>query len=89
MCRARSLDFLNLDLEIERTLRRLRRKRIERVPVIAEGGGNQNAENQGQRALRDYFRSVVTNNYLGLRLQTINANNFELKLVLINMVQQN
>ena len=52
-------------------------------------GANQNEENQEQRALRDYFRPVVHDNYSGIRRQTINANNFELKLALNNMVQQN
>ena len=40
-------------------------------------GGSQNGENQKQRALRDYFRPVITDNYLGIKRQTINANNFD------------
>ena len=52
-------------------------------------GGNHNGKNQEQRALRDYFRLVVNYNYSGIRRQTINTNNFELKSALINMVQQN
>ena len=36
MRRARSLDFLNLDSEIERTLRRLRRERRERNSKMAQ-----------------------------------------------------
>ena len=90
MCRARSLEFLNLDPEIERTLRRLRKERRKRVPIMAEGHKqHQGGGNKEQRALRDYFRPVAANNYSGIRCQTINANNFELKLALINMVQQN
>ena len=86
MHRARSLEFLNLDTEIERTLWRLRKERRERIlPMVNDG--NQNEENQEQRALRDYFRPVVNDNYSGIRRQIINANNFELKLALINMVQ--
>ena len=50
---------------------------------------NQNGENQEQRALRDYFRPVFNDNYSGIWHQTINANNFELKPALINMVHQN
>ncbi|XP_040988950.1 uncharacterized protein LOC121236567 [Juglans microcarpa x Juglans regia] len=38
--------------------------------------------------LKDYVRPVVNDNYSGIRRQTINANNFELKPALINMVQQ-
>ena len=57
---------------------------------MAEGGNqNQGGENQEQRALKDYFRPVVADNYLGIRRQAIDTNNFELKPTLINMVQQN
>ena len=87
MHRAQSLEFLDLDPEIERTLRRLRKERKERVPNMAEEGNqNQGGENQAQWALREYFRPVIADNYSGIRRQDINANNFELKLALINMV---
>ena len=52
-------------------------------------GGNKNGKNQEQWALRDYFRPVITDNYLGIKRQSINANNFEPKPALINLVQQN
>ena len=80
------MEFLNLDPKIERTLRRLRKERRERVPTMVDNGIH-NGENQEQWALRDYFRPVVNDNYSGIRRQTINANNFELKPALINMVQ--
>ena len=84
------MDFLNLDPEIERTLRRLKRERRERNLEMAEQNNpNQNINEQEQRALRDYFRPIVNDNYSGIRRQPINANKFELKLALINMVQQN
>ena len=68
MRRARSLDFLNLDPEIERTLTRLRRERRERNPeMAAQNNPNQNRNEQEQRALRDYFRPVVNDNYSGIR----------------------
>ena len=51
-------------------------------------GDRENNNNQ-QQALRDYFKLVVNDNYLGIQRQAINANNFELKPALINMVQQN
>ena len=47
--------------------------------------GEQNAQ---PRTLKDYIRLIMTDNYSGVRRHTINANNFELKPVLINMVQQ-
>ena len=67
MRRAQSLEFLNLDPKIERTLRRLRKERRERVTNMAEGDNqNQGEENQAQRALRDYYRPVIANNYSGI-----------------------
>ncbi|XP_024022404.1 uncharacterized protein LOC112091897 [Morus notabilis] len=42
-----------------------------------------------QRTLRDYFKPVVNENYSGIQRQQVNANNFELKSALVNMVQQN
>ena len=47
--------------------------------------GEQNAQ---PRTLKDYVWPIVNDNYLGVRRQTINANNFELKPALISMVQQ-
>ncbi|XP_041000626.1 uncharacterized protein LOC121246513 [Juglans microcarpa x Juglans regia] len=38
--------------------------------------------------LKDNVRPVVNDNYSGIRRQTVNANNFELKPALISMVQQ-
>ena len=54
--------------------------------MAEEGNQNQGGEDQAQGALRDYFRSAVTDNYSGIHRQAINASNFELKLPLINMV---
>ncbi|XP_073051222.1 uncharacterized protein [Primulina eburnea] len=39
--------------------------------------------------IRDHFQPVINNHYSGIARGTINANNFELKPALINMVQQN
>ncbi|XP_073041724.1 uncharacterized protein [Primulina eburnea] len=39
--------------------------------------------------IRDHFRPVINTHYSGIARGTINANNFELKPALINMVQQN
>ncbi|XP_073049675.1 uncharacterized protein [Primulina eburnea] len=39
--------------------------------------------------IRDHFRPVINAHYSGIARGTINANNFELKPALINMVQQN
>ncbi|XP_024022414.1 uncharacterized protein LOC112091909 [Morus notabilis] len=42
-----------------------------------------------QRTLQDYFKPMVNENYSGIQRQQVNANNFELKTALVNMVQQN
>ncbi|XP_073061904.1 uncharacterized protein [Primulina eburnea] len=39
--------------------------------------------------IRDHFRPMINTHYSGISRGTINANNFELKPALINMVQQN
>ena len=38
--------------------------------------------------MEDFWRSSIRNDYLAVRQPPIEANNFELKLVLITMVQQ-
>ena len=80
MCHARTQNIIPSDPEIERTLRSQRKKK-----VLAMAEGEQNAQ---PRTLKDYVQPVVNENNLGIRRQTINANNFELKPVLISMVQQ-
>ena len=80
MRRARTRNIIPFDPEIERTLRSQRKKK-----VLAVAEGEQNAQ---PRTLKDYVRLVVNENNSSIRRQTINANNFELKPVLISMVQQ-
>ena len=90
MRRAHSLELLSFDSEIEHTCRRLtQQRRQQRAQIMAEEAKNQQVNPQQARALRDYFKPVVNENYSGIRRQTINANNFELKPALINMVEQN
>ena len=45
--------------------------------------------NPRQVAIRDHFKLVTDDTYFGIAHQPINANNFELKPALINMVQRN
>ena len=77
---ARTRNIIPFDPKIERTFRSQRKKK-----VLAMANGEQNAQ---PRTLKDYVRPIVNDNYSGVRRQTINANNFELKLALISMVQQ-
>ncbi|KAL5580496.1 hypothetical protein UlMin_012938 [Ulmus minor] len=66
MRRTRSLDLVPIDLDIDRTLRRLRRERkqidLHEVPVMGEEGGGDAVPN---RALKDYsipnMRNDITN----------------------------
>ena len=80
MCRAKTRNIIPFDLEIERTFRSQRKKKVR-----AMADGEQIAQ---PRTLKDYVRPIVNDNYSGVRRQTINANNFELKPALISMVQQ-
>lgn len=80
MRRGRTRDILPFDLEIERTFRAQRKKKI-----LAMANGQPEEQ---PRTLRDYVRPVMNDNFSGIRRQTINANNFELKPALISMVQQ-
>ena len=80
MRRARTRNIIPFDSEIERTFRSQRKKK-----VLAMADGEQNAQ---PHTLKDYVRPIVNDNYSGIRRQTINANNFELKPALISMVQQ-
>ena len=80
MRHARTRNIIPFDLEIERTFRSQRKKK-----VLAMVDGEQNAQ---PRTLKGYVQPIVNDNYLRVRRQTINANNFELKPTLISMVQQ-
>lgn len=44
---------------------------------------------QAKKAIKDYFKPVVNDNYLGRTHQMILANKFKLKHALINMCKQN
>ncbi|XP_022852858.1 uncharacterized protein LOC111374418 [Olea europaea var. sylvestris] len=54
------------------------------LPIV-----NQNNQNGQQQAISDYIRPVVNENYSGIARPAIAANNVELKLGLVHMVQQN
>ena len=81
-----SLDSLLFDPEIERTARRLRKEARSEGTTMA----NENRENVPRQVpICDHFKPVIDDNYSGIAYQPIDANNFELKPALINMVQQN
>ena len=86
MRRTRSLDIVPIDLDIDRTLRRLRRERREtelhRVPIMAEDGEGGVVRN---RALKDY--SIPDVSISSIQRPPIQANNFEIKPAIIQMIQ--
>ncbi|XP_073309941.1 uncharacterized protein [Primulina huaijiensis] len=87
MRRSQNLDLLIFDPEIERTARRLRKARREEIQAMADNRDNENPP--PAIPIRDHFKPVLNTHYSGIARGTINANNFELKPALINMVQQN
>ena len=86
MRRTRSLDVVPIDLDIDRTLRRLKREHKEidlhRVPIMAEEGGGDAVPN---RALKDY--SIPNVGISSIQRPPIQANNFEIKPAIIQMIQ--
>ena len=86
MRKSRSAELLPLNLEIERTLRQLRqenRRRGEVQPLEMANDNNQLPD--AARALREFTVPFVSGS--AIRRPTIQANNFELKPALIQMVQ--
>ena len=89
MRRYRSADLLPFNPEIERTLRQLRRENREReeVPQVEMANDENNRALAASRALRDYTVPIVAGS--AIRRPAIQANNFELKPSLTQMVQSN
>ena len=96
MNRKPEADLLPLDIEIERTLRNLRKvtsaesksmeNQREKLQPISEEA--ETDKPQRQMAMEDFWRPVIQDEYFVVRQPTIEANNFELKPALITMVQE-
>ena len=86
MLRSRSAKLLPINLEIECTLSQLRKenKRREEVQIVEMADDNNNQLSSAGRALWDYTVPIVSGPTI--RRPTIQANNFELKPTLIQMV---
>ena len=88
--------LLSLDLEIERTLTKLKKLKIIEQEGMAEQedmGDNtqeatQNRTNARQRTMEDLWRPVIREDYFVMGAPSVDANNFELKPALITTVQQ-
>ena len=96
MHRKPKAELLPLDTELERTLRNLRKvKGVEVAPMVNQRERMQpileEAETeipQRQMNMEDFWRLVIQYEYSAMRQPAIEANNFELKLALITVVQQ-
>ena len=71
------------DPEIERTLRQLKKEKKKEANTSLS-----NMADQEQKALRDYAMSSVNGAISSIRRPTIQANNFEIKPAIIQMIQQ-
>ena len=85
-----------LDTELERTLRNLRKVRSAETTIMADERMGQTVEQETaaerppmQDTMEDLWRLVIQEEYSTVRQPAIEANNFELKLALITMVQHN
>ncbi|KAL5553867.1 hypothetical protein UlMin_041268 [Ulmus minor] len=84
MKRTRNLDVVPIDVDIDRTLRKLRRERKEidlhKVPVMGEEG-----DAVPNRAVKDY--SIPKVGVSSIQRPPIQANNFKIKPAIIQMIQ--
>ena len=89
-------ELLPLDTEIERTLKNLRKatsseyksmaNQIERLQTIPEE--EEAMRPQRYSTMEEFWRPIIREEYFVMRQLAIEANNFELKPALIQMVQQ-
>ena len=96
MHRKPEADLLPLDIEIERTLRNMRKitsvesrsmenQRERLQPILEEA---ETKRSQRLMTMEDFWRPSIQDEYFAVRQPAIEANNFELKTALITMVQQ-
>ena len=86
MRRSRSEEAFPLDPEIERTLKGLRRQQREKDKQEAEMA-NRPEQVADTRALREFALPKVTEVPAVIRKPTIDANNFEIKPAILQMIQ--
>ena len=96
MHRKSEAELLPLDTEIERTLKNLRKatnaehrsmaNQIERLQTIPKE--EKTERQQRPNTMEEFWRPIIQEEYFAVRQLPIEANNFELKLALITMVQQ-
>ena len=86
-------DLIPADIELERTLRSLRKTKRAENAVMAEERHDQTKEQRtvARRlpitdTMEDFWRPIIQEEYSAIRQPTVDANNFELKPALITMV---
>ena len=83
MPRFKLLEQTLFDPETERTLRRLKKEKKKEANTSLS-----NMADQEQKALRDYAMPSVNGATSSIRRPAIQANNFKIKLAIIQMIQQ-
>ena len=83
MTRSKLLEHTLFDPEIERTLRQLKQEKKKEANTSLS-----NMADQEQKALRDYATPSVNGATSSIRRPAIQANNFEIKSAIIQMIQQ-
>ena len=95
MHRKQDYDPIPADIELERTLRSLRKaKRAENAAMVDKRHDQIEEQRTAARRLpiidtmEDFWRPIIQEEYSAIRQPTVDANNFQLKSALITMVQQ-
>ena len=83
MPRFKLLEQILFDPKIERTLRQLKKEKKKEANTSLS-----NMADQEQKALRDYAMPSVNGATSSIRRPAIQANNFEIKPAIIQMIQQ-
>ena len=94
MHRRQKVELLPLDIEMEKTLRNLKKVRVaEAITMAEQRQGNQNIPvvattrpQQRQRTMEYLWRPVIREEYFIVRQPPIEVNNFELTPALITTV---
>ena len=95
MHRKQDSNLFPADTELERTLKSLRKTKRAENPAMEDERHDQTEEQRTAARrppitdiMEDFWRPIIQEEYSAIRQPTVDTNNFELKPVLITMVQQ-